>query len=233
MSEDYRDEITGWRLYYLHRGRLCSPMMRELQPVAPDEAAICLHEEHEPPAAGCYCGWRIADNLDAIDPAAVALEVPVRLPPVLAKLREETPERADNAWGIPESALAEFDWPCPALVRVRGHGGVRRADEVADHEDLIRAVIEQDGTDRRVIGEGPGMWRAARVQIIGPVITGQSPRPYQFHPPRDGGGVIEHYGVDYSVSDEPWMDVFDAVADGWLPRPSNRAERRARKKADR
>lgn len=212
------DELIGWRLYYLHRGRLCPPMMGDLRPVGRNQGAKCLQgNRHASPAAGCSCGWRLADNLAAIRPAAETMQVPVRMPPVVARLRKEHPEGADNEWGIPERVLAEWDWPSPALVRVRGHGGVVRSDEVTDHLAVLQSRIERSGK-LRVIPEGRGMWRAAQMEIIGPVITGQSPRPYQFHPPADGAGVAERYGVQYHHAARwEWLETLEAVAGGWLP----------------
>ncbi len=205
-------------------------MMRELQPVARIEDAICLHEDHDPPAEGCWCGWRLADNLDALRPAAgpECMCVPIRLPPVLARLREETTERADNnEWGIPEDVIHEFDWPAPALVRVRAFGGVRRAEDVEDRAEELEAYFE--GTNRNLIREGRGMWRAARVEIVGPIITGQSPDPIQYWP--IAGDAAEHYGVPVWVSDMTFPAIFEQVAAGWLPPQPNRAQRRVMERA--
>ena len=112
-ADDQRAELVGWRLFYLHRGRLCSPMQGELAPVDRDTDAVCLHEDHTPPAVGCWCGWRLADNIPALVPAAVSMAVPVGFLPVREKLRSEHPETGETHWGWPWDVLLSWDWPRP------------------------------------------------------------------------------------------------------------------------
>ncbi|OLT21403.1 hypothetical protein BJF81_02350 [Ornithinimicrobium sp. CNJ-824] len=226
MTEDYRDELTGWRLYYLHRGRLCAPFVGDLSPVEQDEQAVCVSpihgtpsgEQHDPPALGCYCGWRIADNLDALRPAVPAICEPARKVPVRDRLLAENPRRVHNPpWNVPDHVLAHWDWPAPALVRVRGAGGVRRVDDVAERQEELEAHFE--GTGLELIREGRGMWRAARVLIVGPIITGLSPDPARFWP-RETYAAADHYGVSVHVAAQTFPEVFERVAAGWMPPPA-------------
>lgn len=206
---DYRDELVGWRLYFLHRGRLCSPMMRELQPVDRVEEAICLHEDHDTPAPECWCGWRVADNIAALAPAAASMGNPVGMLPVRAKLGTEHPETGETVWGWGMEVLLSWDWPTSALARVRAHGGVRPANDVAQRREAIRRAVARRG--HSLVDEGPGMWRAGAVEVIGPVLTGQSP-DRQFTPdPRD---LADHYGVIHHQFSRPWETVVAGAAAG-------------------
>lgn len=224
-TDDYRDELTGWRLYLLHRGRLCSPLAGDLSPVDRDAEAVCQHpqtgerlSDHAPPAAGCHCGWRIADNLPALVPAAESLSLPGSVLPTHARLTMEHGPRDTslNAWGWPMDVLQTWDWPAPALVRVRGHGGVRRADEVHHMAGAIRRAVAANGQGHRMIEEGPGMWRARRVEIVGPILTGTSPARQFTADPRD---VAEHYGATYHHATRSWESVMArAVAGRIAPR---------------
>ncbi len=218
-TDTYRDELIGWRLYYVHRGRLCSPMVGSLAPIASDEGAVCRHEDHPPPAVGCWCGWRLADNVAALRPAAEAASNPVGMLPAREKLASEHKPDGSTVWGWPLPVLQRWDWPMPALVQVRGYAGVRAADDVTANLEDLRAqaarsrVSLQRAQVRRVnvIEEGAGMWRAARIEIIGPVITAPTGDPVvdsKFHP-RD---MARHYGVGHHhLSRRTWLEAVDLV----------------------
>lgn len=215
-------EIVGWRLYFLHRGNLCSPMVGDLTPVLPHEKAICLHENHEPPADDCACGFRVGDNTAALRPAAEAMLTPMSMLPVHARLAMEHKRDESAEYGWPMTVLSRWDFPTPALVRVTGYGA-RPAEEVAQNGRQIAAAVSNTSRGRhQMIPEGHGMWRACSVRIAGPVIADRSVYDQNM------SLVSQNYDVHAVQVSDPFLDILKAVQDGWLPTES-RAARRARR----
>lgn len=219
-TPDERQPVASldlWRLYWLHRGRLAAPFVGDLQPVPKSSAAECCTipgaisprsvtvsgrcAAVDVPAPGCGCGFRAADNMLALAGCADAM---VNRPELCVPIV--------NRMTVEQAEMDEFDWPVPALVRVRAEN-VLADDMIARLHDwlwntrqgkaALTSHLASSDEPMPIVWESFGTYRAQRVTITGPILTG--PVDYAEPDPRD---VAEHYQAQFlNVA-----DITDGVA---------------------
>ncbi|SDS21685.1 Dual specificity phosphatase, catalytic domain [Friedmanniella luteola] len=240
-------QVDLWRLYWLHRGRLASPFVGALEPLPTHAQAGCsydrmpgrggtlaVHPDADIPALNCQCGWRGADNVEALAAAGEHMRTsPHAFLPIVNHIQDNF-DSVDDFNDRRDALLAGGErhgyhiLPVPALVRVTAHDAIRD-DRISRRTAFLATPAGQRVTAHfRALGtapaelfngvpEGPGMWRARSLTITGPVITG--PTEYALPNPRD---LARHYGVKYvdvsaSLKGANFSDALAIAAAGALP----------------
>lgn len=201
---DVLPQVEAWRVWWVRNGQLFAPMFGALDtPVSQDDEAVCAWEPHTPPAPGCYCGWRGADNTTAIRDAfwAIAHE-PDHNVPCTARYEADEPRRSKD-----------WIWPRPALAQVTLTDAVR-CDSPFNNNPRLRALAVEHFASKGqgLIEEGNGMYRARSIRISRVWVFDSGRGTQLFSHPRDILTLERNLGITVLQRPGDPMSEFDKIA---------------------